>query len=67
MPNLEKQLQKAIVDIVSYRTSVEPTRKQIDYYVKAHSLLDILMPTTANKAWRVIDQQLESHYQITYR
>jgi hypothetical protein len=67
MPNMEKAINKAIVDVVNYSTSLNPTKVQTDRYVRALSLLNIVLPTTAQKAWREINTQLDSHHVRMYQ
>jgi hypothetical protein len=67
MPNMEKAINKAIVDVVNYSTSLNPTKVQTDRYVKALSLLNIVLPTTAQKAWREINTQLDAHHVRMYQ
>jgi hypothetical protein len=66
MPTMEKHINRAIVAIVDYSSSLNPSKVQTDRYVKALSLLSIVLPTTSQKAWREINLQLDQHHVKTY-
>jgi len=63
---MEKAISKAITDVVAYSSSLNPSKVQLERYVKALSLLNIVLPNTSQKAWREIDQQLNVHHVKTY-
>ncbi len=68
MASLEKELVKAVDSIVDYKTTVEKhTKTQVHRYVRACSLLTMLLPSTSKKAWVEVQRRLDVHTNQTYR